>query len=188
MSEMIDETLKELQSAIAKAHEALKRDLAKLRTGRASAALLDGIRVDYYGVTTPIGQMATVTVPEARMLMVKAWDKTQVKAIEKAIVEAGLGLNPQSDGEFLRIPMPALTEERRKELTKVARKAGEETKIAIRKARHEAKDMLASIESDGEAPADTVERAAKKAEEIVQGGVLTVDEIVAKKEKDIMEV
>lgn len=185
---MIDETLEELRTAIGKTHEALKRDLTKLRTGRANAALLDSLRVDYYGTPTPISQMANIAVPEARLLIVKPWEKSQVKAIEKAIMESGLGLNPQSDGEILRIPMPALTEERRKELVKIARKNCEECKVAIRKARHEAKDMLASIESDGGASADEVERAQRKVEEIVQEGTAQADAIVAKKEKDILEV
>jgi ribosome recycling factor len=188
MSEMIQETLSELQASIGKAHEALRRELAKLRTGRASASMLDSIRVDYYGVPTPIAQMASVNVPEARLLTVKPWEKGQAKAIEKAIVEAGLGLNPQTDGDLIRIPMPALNEERRKELVKIARRTGEDAKIAIRKARHEAKDMLAQIEADGDAPADDVERAMKKLEEIVQAGTAEVDAIVARKEKDILEV
>lgn len=185
---MIDEILEDLQASIGKAHEALKRDLGKLRTGRASAALLDGIRVDYYGVPTPINQMANVTVPEARMLMVKPWEKGVSKAIEKAIVEAGLGLNPQSDGDLLRIPMPALTEERRKDLVKLAKKSGEECKIAIRKSRHEAKDMLDGLVQSGDSGEDDVTRAMAKLEEIVKGGTSQVDDIVAKKEKDILEI
>ncbi len=185
---MIAETLQDLQTSVAKAHESLKRDLSKLRTGRANPQLLEGIRVDYYGTPTPISQMANIGVPEARMLTVKAWDKASVKAIEKAIVEAGLGLNPQSDGDLIRLPMPALSEERRKELTKIARKSGEDCKIAIRKVRHDAKDMLKNIEEEGEASADEVERAAKKVEELIQEGTAKVDEIVAHKEKDIMRV
>lgn len=185
---MIEETLGELREAIGKAHEALKRELSRLRTGRASAQLLESVRVDYYGTITPLSQMANVNVPEARLLVVKPWDKSQVKAVEKAIVDAGLGLNPQSDGDFIRIPIPPLSEDRRKELVKIARKHNEECKVAIRKARHEAKDMLSTIEADGAASQDEVDRAAKKVEEIVQEGTAKVDEIVAKREKDILEV
>jgi len=185
---MIEETLGELREAIGKAHESLKRDLSRLRTGRASAQLLESVRVDYYGTITPLSQMANVNVPEARLLVVKPWDKSQVKVVEKAIVDAGLGLNPQSDGDFIRIPIPPLSEDRRKELVKLARKHNEECKVAIRKARHEAKDMLATIEADGGASQDEVDRAAKKVEEIVQEGTAKVDEIVAKREKDILEV
>jgi ribosome recycling factor len=185
---MIDEVLSELKEGAAKAHEALKRELTKLRTGRAHAAMLDGLRVDYYGQITPIGQMATISVPEPRMLTVKPWDKSQVKGIEKAIRESDLGLNPQVDGELIRIPIPPLSEERRKELVKVARKFGEECKVAIRHARHDALDMLAEIKKDGGASEDEVERAKKKAEEMVSEAGQTVDSIIAGKEKDIIEV
>src|SRR6476469_10866169 len=118
---MLDEILGDLKTSIAKAHEALKRDLGKVRTGRANAGMLDTLRVDYYGQSTPIAQMATVNVPEPRLITVKPWDKSQVQAVEKAIRESDLGLNPQVDGEVIRIPIPALSEERRKELVKVAR-------------------------------------------------------------------
>src|SRR5690242_13254887 len=122
---MLDDVQKELASAIGKAHEALRRDLGKLRAGRASPNLLDGVRVDYYGTMTPLSQMANINVPEPRLLTVKPWDKTQVKAVEKALRESELGLNPQADGDLIRIPLPPLTEERRKEFVKIARKYGE---------------------------------------------------------------
>lgn len=185
---MIDDILAELKSDIAKAHDVLKKSLSKIRTGRANPDILDGVRVDYWGTPTPISQMATISVPEARMLMVKAWDKQNVRAIEKAILEADLGLNPQNDGEFLRIPMPALTEERRRDLTKLARKNGEECKVGIRKHRQDARAMLESMEKEGEAGADDVERGLKKVDELVHAGTHTVDEIVARKEKDILEL
>lgn len=185
---MIDEALQELKTAIEKAQVALKRDLARIRTGRANPDLLDSLRVDYYGTPTPIGQMANVAVPEPRMLTIKAWDKSQIKLIEKAIMESDLGLNPQSDGELIRLPMPALTEDRRKELSKLARRHGEDAKVAIRKARHDAKDTLDMLQSDGDASEDDCTRAKKKLEEIVHSGTDGVDTIVAGKEKDIMTV
>jgi ribosome recycling factor len=185
---MIEEALEELESAIEKAHVALKRDLARLRTGRAHPSLLDSLRVDFYGTPTPIAQMATVNVPEARLLTIKPWDKSQVRPIEKAIMESDLGLNPQTDGDLIRLPLPVLTEERRRDLLKVAKKHGEECKVVIRKARHVAKDFLSAMESDGEASADDVERAQKKVEEIVQRGTAEVDAIVSRREKDILEV
>jgi ribosome recycling factor len=185
---MIDEVLQELETGTEKAKEALKRDLGKLRTGRAHAGMLDSLRVDYYGQTTPIAQMATVSVPEPRLLTVKPWDKSQVHAVEKAIRESDLGLNPQMDGELIRIPIPALSEERRKDLVKVARKHGEEAKVAIRKTRHEALDMLGELKKEGEASEDEVERAKKKAEETVSEAVAAIDHIVATKEKDILAV
>jgi ribosome recycling factor len=185
---MIDDTLQELKESIGKAHEALRRELTRLRTGRASADLLDSIRVDYYGTPTPVSQMASVTVPEPRLLVIKPWEKTAIKSIETAILASSLGLTPQNDGTVIRLPMPPLTEQRRKDLAKLAKSHGEDAKVAIRKARHECRDMLAQIESDGDAPADDVERAMKKMEEIVQEGVAKVDEIVAAKEKDILTI
>jgi ribosome recycling factor len=185
---MIDDVQKELVSAIAKAHDVLKRELAKLRAGRAHPSLLEGIRVDYYGTSTPLTQMAHVNVPEARLITVKPWDKSAMKAVEKAIREADLGLNPQADGDIVRVPLPPLTEERRKEFVKVARKYGEECKVTIRKARHEALDMLNQVEADGGASADAVDRGKKKTEETVADGSKLVDSFVAGKEKDILEV
>jgi ribosome recycling factor len=185
---MIEETLEDLKGSIQKAHEALRRDLARIRTGRANPDILDMVRVDYYGSPTPLKQLASISVPEARMLMVKPFDRSQIKAIERAISEAELGLNPQNDGEIIRLPIPQLTEERRKELTKLARKNGEECKVSIRSARHDAKAMLESLEKEGEASADDVERAKKELEEIVKKAQAQVDTIVEEKEKDIMKV
>jgi ribosome recycling factor len=185
---MLDDVQKDLSTAIAKAHEALKRELAKLRAGRANASLLDGIRADYYGTPTPLNQMAHVNVPEARLLTVKPWDKSQVKVVEKAIRESDLGLNPQTDGDLIRIPIPPLTEERRKDFVKIARKYGEECKVSIRKARHDALDFLTELDTGGEASADDVDRAKKKVEETVADGSKHVDTIVGNKEKDILDV
>ena len=185
---MLDDVQKELISSIAKAHDVLKRDLAKLRAGRANANLLDGVRVDYYGTMTPLAQMANIAVPEPRLLTVKPWDKSVMKAVEKALRENDMGMNPMVDGDLIRIPLPPLTEERRKEFVKIARKYGEECRVTIRKARHEALDMFKEIDDGGEASADDVDRAKKKAEEIVAEASKTVETIVLAKEKDIMEV
>jgi ribosome recycling factor len=185
---MIDDVLSELKAGIEKAKDALRRDLAKLRTGRAHPGMLDSIRVDYYGQKTPLAQMANVNVPEPRMLTVKPWDKSQVQAVEKAIRETDLGLNPQVDGELIRIPIPALSEERRKDLVKVAKKQGEECKVTIRKVRHEALDLLAELEKEGGAGKDEVERARKKAEEVVSESGSAVDQIVQQKEKEILAI
>ncbi len=185
---MINDVQKDLASHLSKAHDALKRELTKLRAGRASANLLDGIKVDYYGTPTPLGQMAHINVPEPRLITVKPWDKSQIKAVDKALRESDLGLNPQVDGDLVRIPLPPLTEERRKEFVKIAKKYGEECKVGIRKHRHEALDMLTTVENDGEASADEVDRAKKKVEETVTEAVKHVDQMIAHKEKDIMEV
>ncbi len=185
---MIDDILAQLKAEAAKSHDALRTALSKIRTGRANPDILDGVRIDYWGTMTPLSQVATVSVPEPRMLMVKVWDRQNIKAVEKGIMEAGLGLNPQSDGELLRIPLPSLTEERRRDLTKTARKAGEDCKVAIRKHRHEARELLATVESDGAAGADEVKAAMKRVDDIIQGATQTVDETVARKEKDIMVI
>jgi ribosome recycling factor len=185
---MIQDVQKELATAVSKAHEALKRELTKLRAGRANANLLDGIRADYYGTPTALTQMAHINVPEPRLITVKPWDKTAVKAVEKALRESDLGLNPQVDGDVVRIPLPPLTEERRKEFVKIARKYGEDCKVTIRKARHDALDMLSQLETEGGASADEVDRGKKKVEEVVQDGVKQVDATVSHKEKDILEV
>ena len=185
---MTDDVVKDLSVSITKAHEALKRDLSKLRTGRATSAMLDNIRVDYYGVPTPLNQMANVNVPEPRLLTVKPWDKSVMKSVEKAIRDADLGFNPQMDGDLIRIPIPALNEERRKELVKIARKNGEECKVAIRKVRHDALDMLSEYEKDGELSADDVDRGKKKVEETVAEGVKQIEAILTHKEKDILEI
>lgn len=185
---MLDDVHKELVSAIGKAHEVLRRDLSKLRAGRASANLLDGIRVDYYGTLTQLSKMANISIPEPRLLTVKPWDKSVIKAVEKALRESDLGLNPQTDGDIIRIPLPPLTEERRKEFVKIARKYGEECKVVVRKARHDALDMLNQIDTDGDASTDDVDRAKKKAEDAVADAAKQIDATVSHKEKDILEV
>jgi len=185
---LIDDVFADLRNGIGKAHDALKRDLARLRTGRASVALLDGVRVDYYGTPTPLSQMASLATPDPRMITIKPWDKSVLHTIEKAIRASDLGVNPVADGDIVRIPIPSLTEERRKDLVKLARKNGEECKVAIRGARREARELLESFDKDGDVPQDEVSAAMKKVEVEVEGGVKKVDEIVAHKEKEILEV
>jgi ribosome recycling factor len=185
---MLEEVFKELRTGIEKAIEALRRDLSKVRTGRAHAGMLDSLRVDYYGVSTPITQMANVSVPEPRLITVKAWEKGQAKAIEKAIRESDLGLNPQTDGELIRLPIPALTEERRRDMVKLTKKNGEECKVAVRKHRRDANEMIGSLDKDGDVSGDDADRALKKVEEIVAEGIKLVDQVIAAKEKDILEV
>ena len=183
---MIEETLQETKNSIGKAHDALRRELSRVRTGRATPELLDSIRVDYYGTPTPVSQMASIAVPEPRMLTIKPWEKSSIKLIESAILQSPLGITPQNDGAIIRLPMPPLTEQRRKDLAKISKGHGEDAKVAIRKARHECRDMLGEIKADGGASEDDVERGMKKLEEIIQEAVAKVDEIIAAKEKDIM--
>jgi ribosome recycling factor len=185
---MLDDVLSDLRASADKSMEALRRDLAKVRTGRAHPSMLDGIRVDYYGTATPLAQMATVNVPEPRLLTVKPWDKGQVKAIDKAIREGDLGLNPQVDGDLIRIPIPALTEDRRRDLVKVIKKNGEECKVAIRKHRRDAMELVDQLEKDGEVSEDDAERGRKKVEDATAELVKGVDVVIAGKEKDVMEV
>lgn len=185
---MLEDVITELRAGIEKSIEALRRDLSRVRTGRANAAMLDAVRVDYYGVPTPIHQMATVGIPEARLITIKPWEKGQTKAIDKAIRESDLGLNPQVDGELIRIPIPALTEERRKEMVKQTKKFGEEAKVAIRKHRRDANEMCDALKKDGDVSEDDADRAKKKVEEVVAEGITQTDHVITAKEKDILEV
>jgi len=185
---MLDDVVNELRASIDKAMDSLRRDLSRVRTGRAHPSMLDAIRVDYYGTSTPIAQMATVSVPEPRLLTVKPWEKSQVKAVDKAIRESDLGLNPQVDGDVLRIPIPALTEERRKDLVKTVRKCAEECKVAIRKHRRDANEMVDQLDKDGEVSQDDADRGKKKIEEVVAEGTKQVDTVISAKEKDLLEV
>ena len=185
---MVDDVFKELDDGVAKAHDSLKRELAKVRTGRANLAILDGVRIDYYGTPTPLNQVASLGTPDARLITVKPWEKKLCPDIERAIREAQLGLNPSSDGEIVRLPIPSLTQERRRDLTKVVKRIGEDAKVAIRNQRREAKEMLESLAKDGDISDDECEVALKKMQAHVDTGVARVDEIASKKEAEILEI
>ncbi|MCP4676742.1 MAG: ribosome recycling factor [Deltaproteobacteria bacterium] len=185
---MFDEVYEMMLDAVKSAQESLRTTLGRIRTGRANAALLDSVRVNYYGTKTPLNQMASITTPEPRLIMVKPWDHSVVADVEKAIQSSDLGLNPASDGEIIRIPVPPLTEERRGELVKVARKNGEECKVSIRNARRDSNDLLKDMESSGDAPKDDAARARKKIQEMTDTGVAEVDKIVEAKEAEITEI
>jgi len=185
---MLNEILDDMKANIEKAHEALRKELARLRTGRASLAILEGVKVEYYGSATPLHQMSSMSTPDPRTILIKPWDRTQIHVVEKAILQANLGLTPHVDAEFIRIPIPQLTEERRRELAKVIKKHGEECKVSIRNHRRDGNELAKSQIDDGEAPEDDVDRTVKKIQELTDAGVKKVDEIVASKEKDILEV
>ncbi len=185
---MIDEVLSELKDGIEKTLESLRRELSKVRTGRAHPSILDRIRVDYYGVPTPISQMANIGVPDGSLLTVKPWEKSQVHNIDKAIRDSDLGLNPQVDGDLLRIPIPSLTEERRKEMVKLTKRCGEEAKIAVRKHRREALDMVAELVKEGEVSEDDGARGEKKLEDMIAEAIKKVDHAMADRESQIMSV
>lgn len=166
--------------------ESLKKDFAGLRTGRASASLLDPVVVESYGSMMPLNQVATVNVPEPRMISVQVWDKGMVKAVEKAITNAGLGLNPQADGQFIRVPIPDLTQERRVELSKVASKYAEASRIAIRNVRRDGMDSLKKQEKEKEISEDEHKGLAEKVQKLTDERIKKIDEMLAAKEKDIM--
>jgi ribosome recycling factor len=185
---MIEEVYKGMKENVEKSYDALRHALGRVRTGRANAALLDSVRVDYYGSMTPLNQLATISTPEPRLMLVKPFDRSSVANVERAIQAAGLGLNPSSDGELIRIPVPPLTAERRKELVKVVHKQAEESKVAVRNHRRDCNALLKDIENDGAASKDDVARALKKIQEMTDAAVAEIDRIVAAKEKEITEI
>jgi ribosome recycling factor len=185
---MVNDIVKDLEGSVAKAHDSLKRELAKVRTGRANLALLDGVRVDYYGTPTPLNQVASLSTPDARLIVIKPWEKKLIPAIEEAIRKGELGVNPNSDGEVVRIPIPALTEERRRELTKVVKRMGEDARVAIRNQRRDANEMLKEYQGSGDITEDDLQKGTKLVQGVIDKGIEKVDELVAKKEAEIMEV
>jgi ribosome recycling factor len=166
----------------------VREDLTTIRTGRANPAMFNGVFAEYYGMRTPITQMATISVPEPRMLIIKPYEMSVMQEIENAIRNSDLGVNPTNDGQVLRVTIPQLTEERRKDLVKVARGKGEEAKISIRNIRRKGMDALKKIQKDGDAGEDEVQAAEKELDKITQGYVARVDEVVSSKEKELMEV
>ncbi len=185
---MINDVIADAKVHMQKAVDATRHEFSALRTGRASPALLEQIRVDYYGVPTPIPQLATVTVPEPRLLVIHPWDKKMVKEVEKAILKSELGLVPGSDGVYVRVPIPPLTEERRKELVKVARKHAEEGRVAVRNIRREAKEMIEQLEEDGDISEDDAKRGLEELQKLTDKVIAEIDALLAAKDKEIMEV
>jgi ribosome recycling factor len=185
---MVNDVLNDLQSEMKQALESLNKDLSRMRTGRANLAILDGIRVDYYGASTPLNQVASLHTPEPRLIMIKPWEKSMVPVIEKAIQAADLGFNPSNDGEVVRIPIPPLTEQRRQELVKLAKKTGEEYKIQIRRIRREANDMLKELEKSKDISEDDMHRAMDDVQKHTDEHIKKVDERIAEKEKEILEI
>ncbi|HLL54178.1 MAG TPA: ribosome recycling factor [Myxococcaceae bacterium] len=185
---MSDEVVKELKTRIDKTLDDLKRDFGKVRTGRASTSILDGIMVNYYGTPTPLSGVASLSVPEPRLIVIKPWEKGQLKEIEKSIKEANIGITPMNDGEIIRLPMPAMTEQRRKEIAKQVKSMGEDHKVAIRNVRRDANERLKSLLKDKKITEDDMKRTTDKVQKETDGGISKVDELVQKKEKEVMEV
>jgi ribosome recycling factor len=185
---MVNDVLKDLQASLEKGIEAFRRELSKVRTGRANLAILDGVKVDYYGTATPINQVASLNVPDARLITIKPWEKTLIPEIEKSIRAAQLGLNPNSDGEIVRVPMPPLTEERRKDLVKMVKKMSEEAKVAQRAHRRDANEMLKDFLKEKQITEDEEKAGLKRVQDATDASITKIDEISAKKEAEIMEV
>ncbi len=186
--ELIAEVLEEGRESMQKAIEALKRELGRVRTGRASLSLLDGVKVDYYGVPTPLNQVASLSVPESRMIVIQPWDNNMLGEIEKAINKSDLGVNPTNDGKQIRLVMPRPTEERRRELVKVVKKMGETSKVGIRACRRDCIDMLKTMEKDKEITEDENKKGQDEVQKLTDEFVGKVDEIVELKEQEVMEI
>ncbi|WP_221564379.1 ribosome recycling factor [Alkalihalobacillus sp. TS-13] len=185
---MSNTIIKQADEKMQKAVSAFRRELATLRAGRANPSLLDRVSVDYYGALTPLNQMANISVPEARLLVIQPYDKSIIGEIEKAIQKAELGLSPSNDGDVIRIAIPALTEERRKELVKLVKKYSEEGKVAVRNIRRDANDELKKLQKDGEMTEDDLRHYSDEVQKVTDRFVSEIDSIAENKEKEIMEV
>lgn len=185
---MVNDILEDAQNRMKKTIEHLTGDFAALRAGRANPAMLDKIMVDYYGEPTPLNQLANINVPEARLLVVQPWDKSSIASIEKAIMKSDLGVNPTNDGNVIRIAIPQLTEERRKDLVKVVKKRAEEARVAIRNIRREANDLTKATEKEKVISEDEAKKALDEIQKITDNCIKDIDKILQVKEKDIMEV
>lgn len=184
----MDALVKDASARMERSIDAFRKELGKVRTGRASFSLLDGVKVDYYGTPTPLQQVGTLSVPESRLITITPWDTKMIGPIEKAIQGSGLGLNPASDGKMVRIPIPPLTEERRKELAKMVRKMAEDARVAVRNVRREAIEKLKDREKKKEISEDLVKRGQERIQKETDAHVKKIDEILKSKEQEILEV
>jgi len=185
---MPDASYKEIEEKMKKAIQVLKEDLAGLRAGRANPAILDKITVDYYGVPTPINQLGSISVPEARVIVIQPWESKILKDVEKAIQKSDIGINPNNDGKVIRLVFPVLTEERRRELTKSVKKHGEDTKVAVRAVRRDAIEKFKTQKKNSEITEDDLKDAENEVQKLTDKYVAEIDKIVEMKEKEIMEV
>lgn len=185
---MVKDLIKETENHMKMTIEATKKEFQTIRTGRASAGLLDRVVVEYYGNPSPLNQVASITVPDPRTIVIQPWDKTLLAAIEKAILKADLGLNPVNDGTVIRLPVPQLTEERRKELVKVVRKEAEEKRIVIRNLRRDANDKIKSLEKGGKITEDESKKGLDETQKLTDKYIAEIDKLLAQKEKEILEV
>jgi ribosome recycling factor len=184
---MIESVFQEAKESMGKSIAALQNELKRVRTGRASLSILDGIRVDYYGTLTPLNQIASLSVPESRLITLQPWDVSVIKEIEKAIMKSDLGLTPSSDGKIIRISIPPLTEDRRKKLVKVVNKMCEDYKVAVRNIRRDANELIKGLKKDGEISEDDAFKAQERVQKITDEQIKLIDSIYKDKEKEILE-
>jgi ribosome recycling factor len=185
---MIDDWLKDAQQRMEKSVEALHKEMSSIRTGRATPALVDRLQIEYYGTMTPLQSLANITAPEARLLVIQPYDRNAIAGIEKALQKSDLGLNPSNDGALIRIPIPQLTEDRRKEFVKMAKQKAEAARVSIRNIRRDELEHIRKIEKDGEVGSDELDRGLAQLQKITDRFVATVDEVAHKKEQEILEV
>ena len=185
---MIDEIMAEARTAMQRSVTALQNEMATVRTGRANAHLLDQIRIEYYGSQVPINQVATVGVPEPRLIAIQPWDKSAIPLIEKAILESNLGLTPANDGTIIRLPIPQLTEDRRRELVRVVRQYAEENRISVRNTRRDANELIRDAQKEGEIPEDDARRTTERVQALTDEFVAKIEDVLSEKEQEIMAV
>lgn len=185
---MVEDILKDAKQSMDQVIDALKKQLLSIRTGRANASMLDAVRVDYYDTPTPLNQVANISTPDPRLIVVKPYEKRLIKDIEKAIVEANLGFNPTNDGEMVRVPLPPLSTERRKEYVKLAKQRCEDGKVAVRAARRDANEMLKAAADERSITDDDESKGKQRVQDLTDQYVKKIDEMLAAKEKEIMEV
>ncbi|HBU48262.1 MAG TPA: ribosome recycling factor [Myxococcales bacterium] len=185
---MVEEVLEELHQSMSDTVGAIKREMSRLRTGRANPSVLDGVRVEYYGTTTPLSQLAGVSAPEPRLLVVKPWDNSAIGDIEKALLEANLGLTPQNDGEVIRLTIPVITEERRRDFAKQAWEMVEQGKVSIRNKRRDGNDLMKAMEKDGDISEDDCRRALDRVQKVTDEFTQKLDELGKAKEEEILSV
>jgi ribosome recycling factor len=185
---MTKEVIKDMGAHMGKTVDSLRKEYQKVRTGRASTALLDDIKIDYYGTPTPLSQVATLAIPEPRTITLQPWEGKMIAVIEKAILNANLGLTPANDGKVIRLNLPALTEERRKEIVKQLKKLAEDAKVAVRNIRRDAIDELKKLEKDKKISEDDLKRAEKEVQDVTNSSVAKIDEVLSHKEKEVLEV
>ncbi|ACN14819.1 Frr [Desulforapulum autotrophicum HRM2] len=185
---MINELYKETRDRMVKSVKTLEKEMTRVRTGRASMTMLDGVKVDYYGTLTPLNQMASIAIPESRMITVQPWDISAIKEVEKGILKANIGLTPSSDGKIIRITIPPLTEDRRREIAKTVHNTCEEFKVAVRNIRRDSNDTLKSLQKDGDISEDENFKAQKEVQDITDEFIKQIEAVFAAKEKEILEL